>query len=262
VSAPNPRDLRDLAAAYALGALDPEERKAFEAWLATSEDARREVAEYREIGALMALAEPAPEPGPSLKDRIGRRIAGERVVPIARPEAAGRWATWLAAAAVLAAVLLGVSRAGLVRALAERQTAITALRDSLTNQQAQLAARDEVLNALLAPGVSLTRLVSPAAQAPTVLFYYDARQHRAVMHASNLSPAASGRAYQLWFIPKHGKPIPSVVFNSGGDGHALVAQIRLPEGVDLAAAAITNEPAAGSEQPTTTPIVVGPLAAS
>ncbi len=38
-----PAELRDLASAYVLGALDPEETRAFEAALEASDDLRREV---------------------------------------------------------------------------------------------------------------------------------------------------------------------------------------------------------------------------
>ena len=44
---PEQETLQDLAAAYALGALSAEEASRFEAYLAGSAEAQREVAEYR-----------------------------------------------------------------------------------------------------------------------------------------------------------------------------------------------------------------------
>ena len=48
MSHPEQETLQDLAAAYALGALSAEEARRFEAYLAGSPEAQREVAEYRE----------------------------------------------------------------------------------------------------------------------------------------------------------------------------------------------------------------------
>jgi hypothetical protein len=41
-----------------------------------------------------------------------------------------------------------------------------------------------------------------------------------------------------------------------------VQQIKVPEGMELTAAALTEEPEGGSPQPTTTPFLVGTLSAS
>jgi len=59
------QDMKDLAAAYALGALDPAEARSFEAFLATSPEAQREVAEFREVATLLATTTSGAGPGPS-----------------------------------------------------------------------------------------------------------------------------------------------------------------------------------------------------
>ncbi|MBK8005440.1 MAG: hypothetical protein IPK12_16335, partial [Gemmatimonadetes bacterium] len=48
--------------------------------------------------------------------------------------------------------------------------------------------------------------------------------------------------------------------NTEPSGHGMVEQIPVPAGVELVAAAVTDEPAGGSPQPTTTPLVVGSFA--
>lgn len=255
-------DLQELAAAYALGALDPEATKAFEAHLARHPELAREVAEYREVSALLALATPGPAPAADLERRVAERMARERAA--ARRPAPTRpgWMPWLALAAGLAAVALGLVQGDLRQRLAERERLIAALRDSLARREARLAEREATLNALLEPDVVLARLTSATTPEPGIQLFWNRRNNRAIVHAFNLAPAGTGRAYQLWFIPKTGKPIPSVVFNSEPSGHALVQQIEVPAGVPLTAAAVTEEPAGGSPEPTTTPILVGPLGAS
>ena len=55
-----PESPRDLAAAYALGALAPEDARRFEEFLAGSPETQREVAEYRDVAALLALGGTRP----------------------------------------------------------------------------------------------------------------------------------------------------------------------------------------------------------
>ncbi|MGH7629406.1 MAG: RskA family anti-sigma factor, partial [Gemmatimonadales bacterium] len=75
MSTPDDATFRDLAAAYALGALSPEEARAFEAFLATSPETRREVDEYRETAALLVLGTAEQRPAPGLRARVQAAIA-------------------------------------------------------------------------------------------------------------------------------------------------------------------------------------------
>ena len=257
------RSPEDLAAAYALGALEPAEARAFESALAQSEALQREVAEYREVGALMAQGATGAAPAPSLRSRVAERIARENrsVVPLrasgSKPIA---WPWRLAfAATVLVAVGLGTQVFRLDSRLTEREQAIARLEQTLASSAARLAQREATLNAILERGVELATLVSASNPEPGIQLFLNRKKGVAIIHASNLQPAANGRAYQLWFIPKSGAPIPSVVFNSEADGHALVQQVEVPANLDLAAAAVTDEPDTGSSAPTTTPILVGAI---
>jgi anti-sigma-K factor RskA len=255
-----PENLQELAAAYALGALDPAEARAFEALLATSPEAQREVAEYREVGALLALNAGGAAPAPDLKDRVIARATSQKVVRVTPGRAAPGWLPWLALAASLVAVAgLAITGSGLKRELAEQRAAVEALQDSLRGRNAQLAARERELNTILDPDVSLVRMGETGTPKPVVQMFWNHRSRTMMIHAYQLTPAASKRAYQLWFIPKNGKPIPSVTFNSEQSGHALVEAIPVPAGIELAAAALTEEPEGGSPQPTTTPFLVGTL---
>jgi anti-sigma-K factor RskA len=70
---------------------------------------------------------------------------------------------------------------------------------------------------------------------------------------------ASDRTLQLWIIPTQGNPIDAGIFRPDANGRALY--IASP-GVSIsqaAALAITDEPAGGQPQPTTTPIWVGQI---
>ena len=68
-----PETMRDLVAGYSLGALTPEEIRAFEAALVISPELQRELQEHRELNALLALADQRTPPA-ELKARLRERI--------------------------------------------------------------------------------------------------------------------------------------------------------------------------------------------
>jgi hypothetical protein len=77
--------------------------------------------------------------------------------------------------------------------------------------------------------------------------------------ASNLPAAPAGKTYEMWVIPKSGKPVPAGLFQSDVDGNAIHIS-RTP--VDLAttgAVAVTIEAETGAAQPTSTPLIVAAL---
>jgi anti-sigma-K factor RskA len=257
MSAPDD-SLRDLAAAYALGALSAEETRAFEAYLATSPQARREVAELRETAALLAVAGTETRPGPELRQRVLDAVAASKVAVL--PPARGRPVLpWLAAAAaILVAAGLGLRLRNASTALAARDSTIAEQRRALSEQQQQLVKDEATLADLLAPGVQLVQLTKEGDPDPRIQLYWDRVHNTAVLHASKLKPSPPGRTYQLWFI-RDGKPVPSVTFDVAPAGDALLREVTVPTGGALSAAAITQEPAGGSQQPTTPILLVGPL---
>ncbi len=73
--------LIDLIPAYALGALDPEERAALDTLLDTDAEARNLLAEYQAIADHLTLATPARRAPAHLQDDLRRRLAGAKPVP-------------------------------------------------------------------------------------------------------------------------------------------------------------------------------------
>ena len=254
----DPTSMQDLAAAYALGALSPEDARVFEDFLASSPEARREAAEFREVSALLATQAPDADADADLKNRVLQRIAsmkGRALSPQAPPRVPAGY--WLAlAATVVLAVGLGTVLIGTRRQLAVRTVAMDSMRQRLDASLAQLSSREATLNWILDPAVELNQLTSTGDSKPIIQLFWNRRTNAVMAHAFNLAPAPAGHEYQLWFI-KDGKPVPSVTFNSEESGHALVQGIRAPEGGGITHAAITLEPAGGSPQPTTPVILIG-----
>jgi anti-sigma-K factor RskA len=85
---------------------------------------------------------------------------------------------------------------------------------------------------------------------PTVHAYVHQRLGVAIT-ADQMPPLASSRTLQLWYVPKSGMPISAAIFHPDAAGQiAFVAPVNIPVN-QIAALAITEEPAGGSPQPTT-----------
>jgi hypothetical protein len=78
-----------------------------------------------------------------------------------------------------------------------------------------------------------------------------------VFIAARLPKLAAGRTFEMWVIPTSGKPIPAGTFNALEDSTAVYVHQGPVE--SATAIAISVEPAGGSQQPTTTPIIVSKL---
>lgn len=264
---------RDLAAAYVLGALSPEEQRVFEAHLAGDPAARHDVAEYREVVALLALAETgAAEMRADLRERVAATVRGRQgregarargrernlvegarraTIPPARPRALAPLYVVLAAS-LLAAVWLGWQRSELDRTVRD-------LRVQLQDRTTRLAERERTLDAILEPGTELYQLTAASGEpGPIVQLFWDRNTNRAVVHSFGVRDLPSGREYQLWFI-KDGKPVPSVTFRPEAGGHAKLDRVAVPTDGVLSAAAVTEEPTGGSPQPTSPIYLVGSL---
>jgi anti-sigma-K factor RskA len=171
-------ELHDLAAAYALDALTPEERRSFEEHLRGCEACRAEVAELAETASALAYgAEPA-EPPPRLRESILEAARAEQpnVVPLRT-----RWTPrWVAAVAAAAAVALGLGLwATLGTGGGGGGTKVYALKGA---------------DATLSVGSS----------------------GHAFMSVKQIAPAPRGKSYEIWVIPPHGKPLPSGLFARAG----------------------------------------------
>ena len=234
----------ELAAAYALDALAPEERERFEAHLAECAACRGEVQALHEVSVLLADAAPVATPPAGLRDRILRDARQTRPIISGRAPII----PWLAAAASLL-LALGFGYVYL-HERADRQRASAALaaaRDTV-------AARDSLIATIFSPDV-VTAALATTGKAPSARLFWNPSRHRIVMAVFYLPPAPAGRTYQLWAIAQ-GKPVSLGVFNTATDGR-LTAAMEVPPGLTFELTAVTEEPAGGSPTPTQQPFLIG-----
>jgi anti-sigma-K factor RskA len=235
----------ELAAAYALNAVDPAEQAEFERHLETCAECLAEVQAFGEVAGSLAQSVAPAAPPAELRDRVLRRAREVRPLPVRRRPTALIWA---AAAAVVVAMLGGY---GYWRASSEAR----ALRSSLAAAEAERDSTRQVLAALLDSSVATTDLAATG-KAPSMRLYWNRARNIVVIAAFDLPPAPVGRTYQLWAIEKGRAPVSVGVFNSTPTGRAVVT-LQMPAGVKPAVSAVTEEPAGGSPQPTQQPFLVG-----
>ncbi|HEX4362260.1 MAG TPA: anti-sigma factor [Pseudonocardia sp.] len=252
-------DVHTLTGAYALDALDELERRRFEAHLAECPDCTQEVDELRATAAKLGVAA-AETPPERLRQRVMAQVATTRQEPPApdaataatRRRAARRtgWAARLTAAAAglaaAAAVVLGVVT---VRAGAERDAAQT--------QLAQLEARYAPL-AQLASAPDARGDSGTGAHGGTAFVLASHTRDRAVLLVDGLPAPPAGHTYQAWLIGGGQARSAGLVPSDPGSGAPPL------EFTGLAGASkvgLTVEPAGGSAQPTTTPVVLFDLPA-
>ncbi len=208
----------DLTAAYALDALDPEEREAFEAHLAQCERCRDEVAELSATAAALAFGVESVAPPPALRERILDTARAERPNVVPFPSRSPRILAAMAAAAACVAVGLGIWNVSLHERLG--------------------SAHRQALERVAISGATGSLVVTSGQTAALVL--------------SDMPSAPAGKTYEAWVIDR-GTATPAGLFR-GGHGMTYVPIGRdVPSGATVG---VTIEPAGGSARPTTKPLVV------
>jgi anti-sigma-K factor RskA len=187
--------IHELSAAYALDALDADERREFEEHLTHCPECREAVASFQETASALAHQVDMPPPPPSLRERILEQVRRERsnVVPL-RPRWVFPATATVAAVAACAAIGLGIWAATLNNRLGERPEAV-----QLTGAIGSL-------------------IVS--------------RGNEGTLVVKDLPPPPIGKTYEAWVIQGE-KPLPAGTF-SGGNRVAFVLTRKVPDGAIVA----------------------------
>lgn len=260
------QQLHLLTGAYALNAVTDAERTAFERHALGDAQTREEVRSLSETAALLAYGTPAETPPPELKATVmaairnTRQLSPSAVVQdlgtartrpgstTARPRHPGaprrRWVPALAAAAALL-IFAGAGVGGWVVGHGSGQQGVE---QQLAAERAQQAA---MLAIMAAPDAKVATVKVGAATLVTIASSGQANQ--AGVLVKDMPAAPAGKSYELWFITAKGAVAAGLMDVSGTANGVQVLQGPLDGATHIG---ITVEPAGGSPQPTTTPILL------
>lgn len=268
----------DAVASYAIDALDPADRQAFETHLSTCAQCQAELAEMRRVVAGIGMATEPVAPPAMLKARTIAHATGQgddrdpgrapaRVVPVPLPRPAPRpsFMPWLVAAAslviALASGLYAWSLRSRVTALEEIATAASAQADKLRKELMSLRSDSRLLiqtvNIITAPDARQVVLKGQATASGASGRAVWSPAKGIVFNAEQLPSITPDRVYQLWVIAG-GKPIGVTTFVPSANGSVSLTAL-LPAGVTTVnAVAVTNEPGpTGSATPTMPILMIG-----
>lgn len=209
--------VRSWLPAYALNALDADERREVEALLAEDETARQELREYSQIAESVLLTAPATAPPADLEQKLMQRAAETRT---------RRFPVRLAA--IAAAVLL----------LFIAASVFVAVRPPPPNSE-------QVYERLLADAEAVTVAVVPALS-PDIegQLVYRPEDTTAVIRVSNLPPIEAGQAFQLWLVDDRGS-VSGGVYQLAQPTNFIMVSAERPI-ADYLRFGVSLEPASGS----------------
>jgi len=264
-------DVRSLLGAYALDAVDPDERAAVERLIATDPSAAAELAQLTAVAAtlgdavageppaalrtsVLAAITDVPQLGPLSGPARSRLDAPAGTGPLGSSPAAVDAPDASTAVAPEVTHLADRRRPSRTRWLAVAAALVVgaAVPTALAVQQAQRANQAEQQQQALADlltdpsAVVVHGDVTGGGTATAIL-----TDDRALFSATGLPDPGDGKAYQLWVVDADGAASAGVLADDAGTVRQLADDFTTGD-----ALAITIEPAAGSTQPTTDPLVV------
>jgi hypothetical protein len=189
-------ELEALAAGYALGSLDQQERKALEEHLRSCRGCAQLVAELRPVAGALPLVVEQVEPPPALRERIlsaATAEGGASAPPFARSNQVKWWRALARPAAVAAALVLLAAVAGLA-------VWVVRLQGALDNRDLRIARSYQAIG-IMAQAQQWWRLEATAIapQADGVMAYSE-EHSRACLVVRGLPPAQGGTWYYAWAV--------------------------------------------------------------
>jgi Anti-sigma-K factor rskA len=264
------QDLHTLTGAYALDALDSASETArFSRHLSRCQSCASEVRGFREVATAMAFAATTEAPA-AMREQVLTAAARTRQLPPeirthARPRrtrGSAPWIPWLSGAVATAAIAVAVFF-GFTQAHTQDQlNAARAQSHALAAEQARVEAEltqaqehDQALAQILgAPHVTL--LSHSTSKGGVAVVVLDAATRKLVVATSGLPALPAGKVYQLWLIGPVKIVSAGLLPTAQAGVTSPVVATGLVKGDKLG---LTVEPAPGSKQPTTTPILALPI---
>jgi anti-sigma-K factor RskA len=250
---------RERTEAYALGALDPEERVALEAHLASPcPDCTKAVEEARWLVSQLAYTAPEAAPSDMLKGRLMQTVRAEaqsqakpHIIPTKTVIPFWLWAG--VAALLVFSIYSAWNTRRLVGEIREANERAAALNIERQRIEEQLADAKREATIMMDPNSHKIALWGEHAHPETLEAKWHSQLGVCIMGEKVPMPTAN-HVLQVWFIPKKegAPPMPSAMVRPDANGKLMLYVSAPPESMDnTKAIAITEEPAGGSGWPTT-----------
>jgi anti-sigma factor RsiW len=235
--------LLDLIPAYALGALDPEDHAAVEAFLKTDAEAQKLLADYQAVTDLLVLTTPARRAPAHLGADLRERLAASRpgtapskpAIPLDEPKVipVSTQRSWLSRAMGLAAALV-VFVAGI-----------------LLLARGQPSAEEQLYNQIVAQADARRFPIQAANWNAGGEMVATADGKQAVIKVERLPVVLSHRVLQLWLIDAGGPHSAGLVPTIPSPEKVSYIIVPLPKPVtEYTNVGLSEEPKGGSQQPT------------
>jgi anti-sigma-K factor RskA len=257
----NCRDVDELGAAYAVGAVEDTERRAIEEHLGTCGEPHAELRSALGASAVLAASSEPVAPSPGLRDRVMATVsatpqehrpparmvgvAPRRIQPKPEPIAPRRWLAGWRSPELLRGLALGGVAAAVVLAVVAG------------NLWTQLRQRDDQLRAVaaaIATGEAAYRVSGDAGSG----YLVDTAGAGATLVLGEVDGLPEDLLYALWLVDAEGTPVAAGTFRPTDDGIVVVPVDRDLAG--FAAFALSVE-AGPVDQPSGEPVLVVPLEA-
>ena len=227
-------DLHHLAAAYALDALDDDDRAAFEAHLSECDTCRRDIADFGATAARLADGV-ATSPPAHLRERVMGAVATTRQDPPAVPAPES--------SAPVSSLAEHRRRRFSMATLLATAAAVVLFAVGAVVIMSQRGGGSDVGDVIAAPDAVVSTLEgSPG----TVRLVWSPERDQVAVFGNGLDAPGTGFVYELWAIADD-TPIPSGLFVPD-DG--TIREVVDVADVDAAAWGVTIEPVGGSPAPT------------
>ena len=248
--------LREHYDLYALGVAEEPERSEIRTHLNREcEICMAGVKNAVETTALIGGATVLAEPSAKLRKRILASVGIE-------PRTFGWTPVWAAAAAlgVALAIYFGNQQRQYAEQASRQAEEASRLRAEMRVQSNEITRLTEAFAILNGADTREATFGKGQPRPPRGKVFLNPSQGVLLM-ASNLPPAPAGKLYEMWVIPKTGKPVPAGMFQSQTDGSAMHIRRGAVDVDATGAVAVTVENEAGADQPTSQPLIVAPVPA-
>lgn len=242
-------DAEQLLGAYALGALESEERAAVEQHLAGCTSCRRLLEDYQQVADGLLHLTASRVPDPALRARLAEATASDELVlgPHGRRSEPGGLARALG-------VLRGrrTAWAGLGLALVAANLYLFAQVRALSAQTERLLAEQQVnQTAMAVMSYPNSRVASLEQASIRGSFIYDDSLTLGVLNVWGLEPLAADMAYQLWLIDQNGERSSGGLLTPTEQGAFASLVVWSPVEFEMIQSiGLTIEPTGGSPAPT------------